>query len=276
LREAKATKHITKRQAVGENMKIIAFNGSPRGINSNTNVMVSAFLEGAKKAGAMVENIFLIEKKIHHCTGCFSCWVKTPGKCVIKDDMQELSEKFHGADIVVFATPLYVDNVSGLMKKFMDRLIVSTNPRFEKDSSGECRNIPSPGNIPKIVVISNCGFPEQTHFQVLHLLFERIARNMGSEVLAEIYRGEGELLRSKIMVLWPIIYYYKRLLQKAGQEVVTNLMISSKTKTKLEKPLIPIDLYIKSANKHFNKTITKELEEQLKQEIHPEDFNIEE
>jgi multimeric flavodoxin WrbA len=257
-------------------MKIIAFNGSPRGMNSNTHIMVSAFLEGAKKAGALVENVFLTEKKIHPCVGCFNCWIKTPGKCVIKDDMVELIEKFNGADIVVFATPVYVDNVTGLMKNFIDRLISSANPRFEKDSSGECRHIPSPGNIPKLVVISNCGFPEQTHFQVLHLLFERMARNMGSEVIAEIYRGEGELLRNKIVVLWPIIYYYKRLLQKAGQEVVTNLMISSKTKTKLEKPLVPIDLYIKSANKHFNKAIAKEIAKKTDEEVKPEEFHLEE
>jgi multimeric flavodoxin WrbA len=257
-------------------MKIIAINGSPRGRNSNTNVMVTAFLEGAKKAGAIVENIFLIEKKIHPCIGCFNCWIKTPGKCVIKDDMTELAEKFYGADIVVFATPVYVDNVSGLMKNFMDRMIVSLNPKFEKDSSGESRHTSPPGNIPKIVVIANCGFPEQTHFQVLHLLFERIARNMGSEVIAEIYRGEGELLTSKIVVLWPILYYYKRLVQKAGQEVATNLMVSSKTKTKLEKPLIPIDLYIRSANKHFSKALVKELAKKIDEEIEDEEFDHQE
>ena len=122
-------------------MKITAFNGSPRGKKGNTHIMVEEFLNGAKEAGADVENIFLVEKEINHCLGCFNCWVKTPGKCVIKDDIEELLPKFIHSDIVIFATPVYVDNVTGIMKNFMDRLIPLVDPHFEKDEGGECRHL---------------------------------------------------------------------------------------------------------------------------------------
>lgn len=186
-------------------MKITAFNGSPRAEKGNTHIMVEEFLNGARDAGAETEYILLAKYKIFHCLGCFTCWMKTPGKCVHNDDMKDLLPKFYNADIVVVATPLYVDNVTGIMKDFMDRLIPTLDARFDKDENGECRHINTSAKIPKFVVISNCGFPEQSHFQVLRLLFKRITRNMCSEVVAEIYRGGGALLEAKSLLLKPLI-----------------------------------------------------------------------
>ncbi|MBA4380669.1 MAG: flavodoxin family protein, partial [Anaerolinea sp.] len=67
-------------------MKIVAFNGSPRGRKSNTDRILLPFLEGAREAGAETEVIYLQGKKINHCLGCYTCWTKTPGVCVHKKD----------------------------------------------------------------------------------------------------------------------------------------------------------------------------------------------
>jgi multimeric flavodoxin WrbA len=104
-------------------MKITAFNGSPRGDKGNTYVIAEEFLAGAKDAGAEVEHILLAGKEIKHCLGCFTCWLRTPGKCAISDDMKDLLPKVMNTDVIVFATPLYVDNVTGLMKNFIVRLL---------------------------------------------------------------------------------------------------------------------------------------------------------
>lgn len=234
-------------------MKVVAFNGSPKAERSATNIMVESFLQGAKEAGADTANVFLAQKKISHCLGCFSCWTKTPGKCVHNDDMQELMNLMATADIIVFATPLYVDNVTGIMKDFMDRLIPGGDPYFEKDANGEYRHRKTDKKLGKLVIISNCGFPEQTHFQVLHLLFQRIARNMDTDVVAEIYRGEGGLLAEKNILLKPIISKYKKQLRQAGKEVIENMKLSDELQEKLAKPLIPYDYYIKAAEKYWDK-----------------------
>ena len=89
-------------------MKILAVNGSPRGPRGNTDCVLQPFLEGAREAGAETETVYLKDKQINTCLGCFTCWTKTPGVCVHKDDMPELLDKLREADIVVHATPLYV------------------------------------------------------------------------------------------------------------------------------------------------------------------------
>lgn len=237
-------------------MKIVVFNGSPRMEKGNTHVMVEAFLEGAASAGAEVENVFLFRKKIRQCLGCFDCWLKTPGKCMQKDDMEGLLSLFRDADLIVFATPLYVDNVTGIMKTFMDRIIPLTEPYFEKDPQGEYRHRKRYEKVPKIAVISNCGFAEQSHFQVLSLLFKRVARNMHSELVAEIYRGAGELLKLEMPMLKPLIDAYKEALKKAGREIATDGKLSEDTKAKLDKPIVPHDMYMEGANKYWDKLLS--------------------
>ena len=237
-------------------MKITVFNGSPRGKKGNTHFMIEEFLKGAREVGAEVENIFLVKKEIRPCLGCFDCWFKTPGKCIFNDDMEEILSKFLSSDIVVFATPIYIDNLTGIMKNFMDRLIPVIDPRFERDEIGECRHKKRFEKYPKIVVISNCGYPEQSHFQVLRLLFKRVARNIHSEIIAEIYRGGGWLFKTSL-VSKKLVLDYKKLLRKAGREIVKNLSLSEKTISELKKPIISVDEFIEFANKGCDKLLSR-------------------
>ena len=73
-------------------MKILALNSSPLGYGeSKTELKLNTLVEGMRSARAEVEVIDLQTKKVNNCAGCFSCWTKTPGTCIHKDDMtQEL------------------------------------------------------------------------------------------------------------------------------------------------------------------------------------------
>jgi len=239
-------------------MKIAAINGSPRGKSSNTNIMVSAFLKGAQEAGAETINIFLTEKEIKHCKGCFSCWVKTPGKCVIKDDMAEVISLLKGTDVLVLATPLYFDNISGMLKTFMDRSIVVGNPHFQKDANGECRHLKNEEQpSPKLVLISNSGFPERSHFQVISHWIKRAALNMNTEVLGEIYAAQGGLLGAQVEALEPIISNYLLYLEKAGREIVAEMKILEETEKALAQNFIPDEIYIQQANIRFTEMLSE-------------------
>lgn len=240
-------------------MKITAINGSPKGKASNTNVMVSSFLKGAKAAGAETVNIFLSEKDIHHCRGCFSCWVNHPGQCVIKDDMSKVLALCANSDILILATPLYFDNISGMLKDFMDRLIVNGDPHFQKDSNGECRHTHLfKQKTPKLILMSNCGFSERSHFQVISHWIQRAALNMHTEVIGEIYAPQGELLKITSGELSTIIQQYVHHLEIAGKEIVTHMKISADTAKQLEQNFIPDEIYVQQANQYFDNMLAKQ------------------
>lgn len=236
-------------------MKITAFNGSPRAERGNTHVMVEAFLAGAREAGAETDNVFLAKKKIAPCIACYACWMKTPGKCAQRDDMDELLDKVIASDVVVFATPVYVDNVTGVMKDFMDRLIAIGDPHWERDENGECRHLMRNPKPAKIAVISNCGFPQQSHFQVIRLYYRRVARNIHAELIAEIYRDGGALLTTSTPELQPLVARYKKLVERAGREVVEQSRLSPETIAKLEEPLIPSPTYVEDFVRFANKRV---------------------
>ena len=83
-------------------MQVIAINASPNMDKGNTALLLAPFLEGMAEAGAEVELFYTKKLHINPCQGEFNCWLKTPGRCVQKDDMSAiLFDRYLGADLVV-------------------------------------------------------------------------------------------------------------------------------------------------------------------------------
>ncbi len=99
-------------------MKIIVLMGSPN-LDGSTNLLVKEFEKGATEAGHSVENIDVVKEDIHACKGCVSCGYEGP--CVQQDAMQKIKGKILGADMLVFATPLYYYGMSSQLKAVVDR-----------------------------------------------------------------------------------------------------------------------------------------------------------
>lgn len=103
-------------------MKILAIHGSPHTTRSTTRTLAGFVLAGATdiEAGAETEMIDLCDFRITACTACEGCSFN--GICVYEDDLPALVERMKEADAIVFASPVYLDNVTGQMKIFFDRL----------------------------------------------------------------------------------------------------------------------------------------------------------
>jgi multimeric flavodoxin WrbA len=101
-------------------MKILAIHGSPRTIHSTTRRLACFVLEGAADAGAETEIIDLADYRIIPCTACEACAIN--GICVNDDDVTAIMDRMKEADAFVFGSPVYIDNITGQMKIFFDRL----------------------------------------------------------------------------------------------------------------------------------------------------------
>jgi len=99
---------------------ILGINGSARK-NGNTANLLKKVLNYAKKQGAKVEILNLIDKNIKPCLSCLA-EEKCKYPCDIKDDMQEIFELLKKVDCIILGSPTYWYSLSGLMKNFIDRL----------------------------------------------------------------------------------------------------------------------------------------------------------
>jgi multimeric flavodoxin WrbA len=106
-------------------MKILGIQSSPN-IDGLTAQLAQAVLEGAQNEAEKITLIHLNQLKIEACRACNlngRGWgiCRSEGQCTIKDEFQDLREKIHQADGLVFATPVYFGDISESAKCFLDR-----------------------------------------------------------------------------------------------------------------------------------------------------------
>jgi multimeric flavodoxin WrbA/putative sterol carrier protein len=104
---------------VSPSYQVAVVNGSPHVGFGNTSQMIALLREGLEPEGFAVEEIFLSQHEIKPCTGCAVCLEK--GACWIRDDHKQLVQRLLAADALILASPTYFQNVTGLMKTFLDR-----------------------------------------------------------------------------------------------------------------------------------------------------------
>ncbi len=233
-------------------MKVIAINSSPRMERGNTSMILKPFLEGLKGAGAEVELFYTQELAINPCKACFTCWMKTPGKCKQKDDMAPLLKKFEVAEIWVLATPVYVDGMTGTLKNLLDRLIPLIVP-FMELINGHCRH-PLRNGVKKgkVVLVSNCGFWELDNFDSLVTHIKTICANFEREYAGALLRPYGSILKTKAKISEPqedII----NAANDAGRQLIQEGVISNETLKIIGREVVGQKEYVEIYNEMIKK-----------------------
>ena len=112
-------------------MKIVILDGQTEKTNKEWKSYISQLVEGLKNKNHTVQHFVLKDKKMSPCIGCFGCWVKTPGMCVIDDESRAINHELIHADFVLWASPLVMGFPSHYLKTKIDRSIPLLHPYFE-------------------------------------------------------------------------------------------------------------------------------------------------
>jgi multimeric flavodoxin WrbA len=99
-------------------IKIAAIYGSPRR-KGNTATLLQHAVQGARDAGARVDEIVLRDQKISPCLEIYGCTQE--GECAIKDDFQQVRDQILAARGLMLASPIFFYTVSAHTKILMDR-----------------------------------------------------------------------------------------------------------------------------------------------------------
>ncbi|MDR0821761.1 MAG: NAD(P)H-dependent oxidoreductase [Oscillospiraceae bacterium] len=218
--------------------KALVINGSPRGENSNSYKLTAAFLEGMGISDH--ETLNISEMNIKPCRGCFACWNKTPGVCVIKDDMSSVLDKIMAADLIIWSFPLYYFGLPGALKVLVDRQLPLNLPFMTgQESGGHPSRYDDTGK--RHAVISTCGFYTAVgNYAAVDAMFSRYC----GEYL-DIYCGQGELFG--VPELKKRTDEYLATVRQAGAEYKSG-DVSPTTRAALDTPLYPQAVFERMAD----------------------------
>jgi hypothetical protein len=139
-------------------MRLTVFNGSPRGVHSNTGVLLNAFVEGFASKG---DNAYRLELLIR------------------RNRSTELARLFGEAEHVLLAFPLYFDAMPAIVKDFIESL---------ESFCGRPDN-------PTIGFIVQSGFPESIQSKYIERYLERLASRLGCPYKGTVIKGGVEGIR---------------------------------------------------------------------------------
>lgn len=123
-----------------------------------------------------IKTLDVSKLKIQPCKGCFHCWTRTPGSCILKDDGNTVAHEFINADAVILISRIRFGGYNSQLKYAMDRLIPLILPFFRKYHE-ETHHTKRYKTYPDLISIGLLKEPDDQKERLFKRLLERNALN---------------------------------------------------------------------------------------------------
>ncbi len=147
-----------------------------------------------------VTTMKLCELDIAPCVGCFGCWVKTPGICVIDDAGRDVARAIVESDLVVYLTPIMFGGYSYELKKAVDRSIPIISPFFRR-VKGEMHHKKRYAHYPRVLALGWLERVTGDEEDIFQTVVQRNAINMHApKAVAEVFKisEDDETMKRRI------------------------------------------------------------------------------
>lgn len=137
------------------------------------------------------EIVDLSSMKIAGCVGCFGCWTKTPGKCVVRDDAVKVYPLIAKSDEVIYVSRVKYGGYDTVMKTMMERtlpIMQAFITLVEDETHHAQRDVAR-----KKATIIGYGDLDDEEKELFRELIARNARNMNFESYSVIFADEERL-----------------------------------------------------------------------------------
>ena len=151
--------------------------------------LVSHFLSDK---GFEIEKKAIARDELQFCRGCFDCWVKTPGECIMKDGIAGINRACMQSDVVVYLCPVVFGQFSANMKSAIDRWLPNMLPFFMTRKDGSTMHPPRYKDYPAQVFL---GYGEHLTDEEMQL-FTDINKKHRSRVNVLFDRGDDNEILS--------------------------------------------------------------------------------
>ncbi len=228
-------------------MKILAINSSHRGEHGFTQVLIDRIKMGAVENGAQFETIVLAEHKINQCLGCDICHTyRSYLKCVYEDqdDAKSIFQKMREADLIIYATPVYIFNMSGLLKKFLERFnSIGDIYKLQVSKAGLFfHHIDKAICSKPFVLLTTCGNIEDETSKSLVIYFKTLSKFTDAPMVGKLVRNASFLLENKSIEELPVKQFILDAFQGVGRDLALKGKVSKKQQRMANSDAVKIPL----------------------------------